>query len=204
MSWSNRSSALFLALCVASFTGCSSESNGQGGPGGSGGDAGAGGQGGAGGEGGAGGTPPLDTTFKAATCVRDITPVSEGLAAAYEEAFGETPTVNHTDPIYMAGFGTREATGYNDKLWARGMVFAGPGGRVAIVSIDLIGYFVNETATIRAMLAPESAIDHAVISSSHQHEGPDTLGLWGPNSVVTGIDHRQPSRAWRSQTNRCR
>jgi hypothetical protein len=30
----------------------------------------------------------LRHTFKAATCVRDITPVSPGLAAAYQEAFG--------------------------------------------------------------------------------------------------------------------
>jgi hypothetical protein len=132
--------------------------------------------------------PPLDDTFKAATCVREITPVSEGLASAYEDTFGETGSVNHTDPIYMAGFGTREATGYHDRLWARGVVMGGPGGRVAIVALDVVGYFNNETETIRAMVSPESGIDHAVIASTHQHEGPDTIGIYGPNEVATGID----------------
>ena len=177
MSSFGRLSGWLVVAFAGLLFGCSSES-----------PSGGGGSGGAGGAGGAGGMPPLDATFKAATCVRDITPVSPNLAAAYEETFGETASVNHTDPIYMAGFGTREATGYHDKLWARGVVVGGPGGRVAIVSIDVIGYFVNETETIRAMLAPESGIDHAVVSSSHQHEGPDTLGIYGPNELVSGID----------------
>lgn len=155
----------------------------------SGGDGGTGGGAGAGGVAGSGGAPGGDDTFKAATCLRDITPVSESLVAAYQDAFGETPEVNHTDPVYMAGFGTREATGYHDRLWARGLVVGGPGGRVAIVSIDLIGYFVNETQTIRAMISEESRIDHAVISSTHQHEGPDTLGIWGPAPIFTGLDY---------------
>lgn len=171
----NRFFALSLIVCLASLLGCSNT------------DSNPGGTGGAGGMGGAGGAP-LDATFKAAACVRDITPVSPNLAAAYEEAFGETGVVNHSDPIYMAGFGTREATGYHDRLWARGLVVAGPGGRVAIVALDLVGYFQNETETIRAMVAPESGIDYAVISSTHQHEGPDTLGIYGPSEIITGID----------------
>lgn len=170
-----------LVASIAALIGC-----GDGGSGGGG----SGGTAGAGGMGGGGGSPPLDDTFKAATCVRDITPVSPGLAAAYEEAFGEPATVNHTDPVYMAGFGTdRQAQGYNDRLWARGVVLAGPGGRVAIVSIDVIGYGANETETARAMISAESAIDYTAISSTHSHEGPDTQGLWGPSDLVTGIDY---------------
>ena len=56
-------------------------------------------------------------------CSRDITPISPLLAPAYEERFGEARPVNHSDPVYMAGFGTdRQATDYNDRLWARGVV----------------------------------------------------------------------------------
>lgn len=180
MSWFVRLSVSLAVCSLAAAAGCSDgDSNGSGG---------AGGIGGTGGDGGTGGMPPLDSSFKAATCVRDITPVSESLQSAYEEAFGETAPVNHTDPIYMAGFGTREATGYHDRLWARGLVVGGPGGRVAIVTIDVIGYFVNETETIRAMVSPQSGIDHAVIASSHQHEGPDTLGIYGPNEFTSGVD----------------
>ena len=90
----------------------------------------------------------------------------------------------------MAGFGNgRDATGYHDQLWARGVVVDGKGGRIAIVTLDVIGYFLNEVETIRAMIAPESGIDYAVVTSTHQHEGPDTLGLWGPDELTTGIDY---------------
>lgn len=170
---------LVLAAFAAAVVGCdSSESTG-----GSGGSA---GMGGAGGNGGTGGIEERE--FRVGTCVRDITPVSPDLASAYEETFGEAMEVNHTDPIYMAGFGTREAEGYHDRLWARGVVVESTGGRVAIVSLDLVGYFVNETQTIRDMVSPDSEIDYAAISSTHQHEGPDTEGLWGPSAVASGID----------------
>jgi hypothetical protein len=166
MSRFNRLKALLLVVCVATLVGCSTDGSNGGGM----------------------GSTPLDQTFKAATCVRDITPVSADLASSYEDTFGEPGTVNHTDPIYLAGFGTREATGYHDRLWARGVVVGGPGGRVAIVAIDVVGYFQNETQTIRAMVDPQSGIDYAVISSTHQHEGPDTIGIYGPSEFITGID----------------
>ena len=172
--------ALAVLACAVGFAGCTDDESGT---------AGTGGSAGAGGVGGMGGSPPLDGTFKAAACVRDITPISPSLASAYEDAFGGSAVVNHTDPIYIAGFGNdRQATGYHDRLWARGVVVAGPGGRVAIVAIDVVGYSVNETETIRAMVSAESGIDYAVISSTHVHEGPDTQGLWGPSAVVSGID----------------
>jgi hypothetical protein len=38
------------------------------------------------------------------------------------------------------------------------------------------------------MVSADSQIDYASISSTHQHEGPDTEGLWGPSSVASGID----------------
>ncbi|WP_131917560.1 hypothetical protein [Chromatocurvus halotolerans] len=121
-----------------------------------------------------------------AACARDITPVSEGLAEAYEDRFGETPALNHSDPIYMAGFGTgREATDYNDRLWARGVVVKGRGGTLALVSLDLIGYFNNQVDIVREMV---EGIDYLVVHSSHQHEGPDTLGIWGPDPTTSGVD----------------
>jgi len=124
------------------------------------------------------------------TCKRDITPISPLLAGAYQAKFGVAGAVNHTDPIFMAGFGNdRRATGYNDRLWARGVVLDGKGGRVAIVSVDLIGYFKNEIDTIRGLVAPKSKIDFVLVSSTHEHEGPDTVGLWGESELSTGIDY---------------
>jgi hypothetical protein len=132
---------------------------------------------------------PESPLLLAATCQRDITPISPGLASAYEAAFGGTAVVNHTDPVFLAGFGdNRAATGYNDRLWARGVVLDGAGGRIAIVALDLVGYFNNEVQTIRSLVDPASAVDYIVVNSTHQHEGPDTLGIWGPDPLTSGVD----------------
>jgi len=122
-------------------------------------------------------------------CERDITPISPGLVLAYEAAFSVTAIVNHTDPVFLAGFGNnRQATGYNDRLWARAMEVDGRGGRVAIVALDLVGYFNQEVQTIRALVDPASEIDYMVVHSTHQHEGPDTIGIWGPDELTNGTD----------------
>lgn len=134
--------------------------------------------------------PAYGKDLQVGTCKRDITPIPPSLAAAYTATFGLPAVVNHSDPVHMAGFGNgRDATGYHDQLWARGVVIDGKGGRVAIVTLDVIGYFLNEVETIRALIAPESGIDYAVVTSTHQHEGPDTLGLWGADELTTGIDY---------------
>jgi hypothetical protein len=131
-----------------------------------------------------------DDSLQVGTCARDITPITPSLAAQYQATFGVAGTVNHTDPIFIAGFGNdRQATGYNDRLWARGVVLQRKEERVAIISLDVVGYFKNEIDTIRALVSPSSEIDFVVVSSTHQHEGPDTLGIWGPDSTTTGIDY---------------
>ena len=90
-------------------------------------------------------------SLRVGTCQRDITPISPPLQAAYQAAFGVAGAVNHTDPIFLAGFGdNRRATGYHDRLWARGVVLESKGTRIAIVALDLIGYFKNEVDTARA------------------------------------------------------
>ena len=125
---------------------------------------------------------PAAGPLRAGVCAVDITPISPSLVDEYEAAFGVPGEVNHTDPVYIAGFGNdRQATGYNDQIWARGTVVDGSDGRVAIVSVDLIGYFNAEVETIRSLIDPEADIDYVVVSSTHQHEGPDTIGIWGPD-----------------------
>jgi len=133
--------------------------------------------------------PMVPDAVLVGVCQRDITPVSPGLAAAYEAAFGQPASVNHTDPVFLAGFGNnRRATGYHDRLWARGVVVEGRGGRIAIVALDVVGYFNDEIQTIRSMIDPGAGVDYLVVHSTHQHEGPDTLGIWGPDPVTTGTD----------------
>ena len=126
-------------------------------------------------------------TLSVGVCKEEITPVSTALADAYQARFGEAMAPNHSDPIYMAGFGNnRQATGYNDRLWARGVVIDGRGGRIAVVALDLIGYFNNQIEIVRNMVGDD--IDYLIVQSSHSHEGPDTLGIWGPDEFTTGVD----------------
>jgi hypothetical protein len=113
--------------------------------------------------------------LRAAACTRPITPVVG---------------VNHSDPIYMAGFGNdRQATGVHDDLWARGYVVQNADKKIAVVTLDVIGYFHNEVTTARNLPAVAGlGFDAIVVTSTHQHEGPDTMGLWGPDETTTGVD----------------
>src|SRR5262245_5892726 len=97
--------------------------------------------------------------LRVGVCKRDITPISPSLTDEYQAAFGHAGTVNHTDPVFMAGFGNdRRAAGYHDRQWARGVVVEGFGGRIAIVTLDLVGYFNNEVQTIRGLVDPRSDV----------------------------------------------
>jgi hypothetical protein len=97
-------------------------------------------------------------------------------------------TVNHSHPVYMAGFGdNRLATGIHDDLWARCLVLRFAETTLALVSVDLVGYGNNEVHEIRALLSP-GAVDYLVVSSTHNHEGPDTIGIWGPDALTSGVD----------------
>jgi hypothetical protein len=132
---------------------------------------------------------PQSKGLRAASCQVDITPISPDLVDEYTAAFGGAAVVNHTDPIFLAGFGdNRRATDYNDRLWARGVVLQAEGSRVAIVALDVVGYFNAEVQTIRSLIDPASDIDYVVVHSTHQHEGPDTLGIWGPDPLTSGVD----------------
>lgn len=95
------------------------------------------------------------------------------------------------DGIYMAGFGAdRVAKGCHDDLWARVLVLDDGTTRVAFVSVDLIGELKFGSyygfAHAEAMLGADHGVTHFIYSSTHNHEGPDALGLWGPDTVVDG------------------
>jgi hypothetical protein len=134
--------------------------------------------------------PACAKDLQVGVCKRDITPVSPLLAPSYRARFGEAAAVNHSDPIWMAGFDNgRSAVDYHDRLWARGIVIEADGGRVALLALDVVGYGAAEVTRIRALVSPSSHIDHAVISSTHNHQGPDTIGLGGPTPLESGIDY---------------
>jgi hypothetical protein len=88
--------------------------------------------------------------------------------------------------VYVAGYGmNRRATGVHDPLYARCVVLAHHRQRVAIVSVDLVGLQYPAVKAIRARL-PE--IDYVLVSSTHNHEGPDVIGIWGRGPFHRGVD----------------
>ena len=88
------------------------------------------------------------------------------------------------DGIYLAGFGDKRlATGKHDDLWARAVVLEYGQTRIAVVAIDFIGYYseggyygVNH---IQKLIDPKLGIQEVLVASTHNHEGPDTIGAWG-------------------------
>ena len=93
------------------------------------------------------------------------------------------------DPVWIAGFGNNKpANGIHDDLWARAMVIDDGKTRLAIVVLDAIGFMNNDVIDVRERVSKESGITYAIISSTHTHEGPDLLGLWGKTPFGSGID----------------
>lgn len=114
--------------------------------------------------------------------------LSAAAAADLKVGFGEadiTPDPKKK-PVYLAGFGeNRKATGIHDPLMARAVVLSDGTTKIALVSVDVVGLFLPVTESIRAQLP---GFQYVLVSSTHNHEGPDTLGLWGPNPFTSGID----------------
>jgi Neutral/alkaline non-lysosomal ceramidase, N-terminal len=102
--------------------------------------------------------------------------------------FGEinvTPDIGKK-PVYLAGFGkNRKATKVHDPLMARAIVLEHDNKKVAIVSVDVVGLFNDMAQNVRRQLP---GFAYILVSSTHNHEGPDTMGLWGPNLFASGID----------------
>ncbi len=97
--------------------------------------------------------------------------------------------------VWMAGYGTgRRAKGVHDELWARAVAFRSDGTTVVVVALDLVGYFRPEVEKIRAILPRKLGVTHLVVCSTHNHEGPDTMGLWGPLPFVSGVRREYMTR----------
>ena len=101
-----------------------------------------------------------------------------------------TPELKPGAGVWMAGFSNgRAATGVHDDLWARCLAMSAGRKPVVICGVDAIGLFFEDVQKIRegARAKLKRSID-VIVVSTHVHEGPDTMGLWGPQMGVSGID----------------
>lgn len=93
------------------------------------------------------------------------------------------------DAVWIAGFqNNRPAQGIHDDLWARTMVMQIGDFTFSWTVLDLIGYSNDHIISIRKEIQKQVPVDYSIVASTHTHEGPDVLGMWGPNHYKTGID----------------
>lgn len=93
------------------------------------------------------------------------------------------------DAIWIAGFhNSRAANGVHDPLWARAVVFDDGSSRIVLVSIDAIGFFHDQVIEIRKRLPSELGVDYCMVASTHVHEAPDLMGIWGESMFKSGVN----------------
>lgn len=131
------------------------------------------------------------TRLEVGVAKRDITPVLDRYDTwvdannngRFEPKLGDTFTDRNgngkMDLVWIAGFNNnRPAKGVHDPLWARAIAFRNNGVTVAMVTLDSIGIFHEVFVEVRKLIDPALHIDHVMFSSLHDHEAPDTMGIW--------------------------
>lgn len=94
------------------------------------------------------------------------------------------------DAVWISGFGPgRAAQGVNDPIGVRCLIISKDGEYVVFIVFDFVGLLKNRVETIKDKLL-EAGIDRnkVIISCTHNHQGPDTVGLWGPKMGKSGIN----------------
>ncbi|MFM8370952.1 MAG: neutral/alkaline non-lysosomal ceramidase N-terminal domain-containing protein, partial [Bacteroidota bacterium] len=113
--------------------------------------------------------------------------------AMYNEADGDTYTDKNGngqfDAVWLAGFqNNRPASGVHDDLWARTMIVDDGSTRIALVALDLIGFGADDVNEVKEMIPASWGITYTFITSTHTHEGPDVVGLWGKSEFKSGVN----------------
>lgn len=143
-----------------------------------------------------------DGTFYAGAVVVDVTPqdLKEGPSFVdnngngewdkNEDEFTDTNGNGDFDAVWIAGFGTRPATGIHDPIEARILAMRHNETTVVLVSADFVGFFYDHVLGIgdRLDAATAAEVDKLVLTSTHNHEGPDMVGIWGASYIESGFD----------------
>jgi hypothetical protein len=103
-----------------------------------------------------------------------------------------TPDVNDPKhPIWIAGFGQkRQAKSVHDELLASAVAISNGEKKGVIVALDAIGFMHNDILDVRTAVQKELGLDFVIVASTHSHEAPDLIGIWGPSLTKTGVDSK--------------
>ena len=94
--------------------------------------------------------------------------------------------------VYLAGWSNnRKSEGIHDELFARCILIDDGQIQIGFLCLDLLGVTRLQNLEIQRLCRKKGALpDHLIIMATHQHSGPDTIGLWGPDERTTGVDSR--------------
>ena len=70
---------------------------------------------------------------------------------------------------------------------ARAVLLDDGAQRIALVSVDLVGLQYPVVQSIRESL---NDLDYVLVSSTHNHEGPDVIGIWGASPTQSGVEKK--------------
>jgi hypothetical protein len=93
------------------------------------------------------------------------------------------------DPVWIAGFhNQRAATGIHDTLWARSMVIEQDEFRMAVCVLDAIGFGNDDIVDLRKQISEVLDLDYLIVASTHTHQAPDLIGMWGDGDYRRGVN----------------
>ncbi|MCR4316954.1 MAG: hypothetical protein NUW37_11470 [Planctomycetes bacterium] len=142
-----------------------------------------------------------DYPYRAALKSKVITPFVEIVEDAngngrYDrgEKFDDRNGNGSFDPVFIGGYGAnRRAIGVHDDLYARALAVSSAGETVIVMYMDWVGLLYNHCAAIKQRIRiarPEIPWNNIVVGSTHNHHGPDMIGIWGPVPyLVSGVDY---------------
>ncbi|MBB15442.1 hypothetical protein CMK22_09220 [Candidatus Poribacteria bacterium] len=125
-----------------------------------------------------------------ASSVIALTLLNVNSSLALLQAGASSQIITPSNPTYLAGLrNNRLSQGVHDDLFARCLILDDGKTQVGFVSTDLIGLTSTDITEIRnrAKLIGSSA-ENVIITATHQHSGPDTIGLWGKSEYYSGVD----------------
>ena len=93
------------------------------------------------------------------------------------------------DAFWIAGMSNaKPAQGVHDDVWSRVVVLDDGKSRIAMISMDAIGFLHGDVIDIRNRIPKELNIDYTLLSSTHTHESNDLVGIWGENEFNSGVN----------------
>ncbi len=114
----------------------------------------------------------------------------DGRLHAALECMTITPDeTNHPRRMYMGGSDLRIAQGTHDELEACALLLGQDEDTLVLVGLDLVGILEPRVRLMNDRLEALGVDrDRILISSTHTHTGPDTIGMFGPQFFITGRD----------------